>query len=456
MMVSEAAIDAGHRRRPPAAPRTSTATATGRSSRRSSRLYEQARAGRRADRLRGARAARRARGGRRPGRTSPARRRRSRRPATPATTRRSSSRTRCCGGCSAPRQQIQQSVHERDGEPQRARRAGRARCSSRSPTTEQAGDFRAIDEILHDEIDKLEELSSGERRRSPARRRASATSTTITGGFQPGNLIVLAARPVDGQERAGREHRRERRRQARQAGRALLARDVGDRARPALHRLAGADPGRQAAQGQGRAQATGRRWCKACNELEQAPLWIDDSSDLGLLELRAKARRLHAQEQDRGGLGLVIVDYLQLMRADDPRANRVEQVGQISRGLKILARELERAGDRASRSSPARPSSAPTSGRCSPTCASRRDRAGRRPRVLHLPRRVLQPGVRATRASAELIIAKHRNGPVGTVRARLPRAVPEVRRPGRARSSRSSSRPARARRSRTSRTPRTL
>ena len=37
---------------------------------------------------------------------------------------------------------------------------------------------------------------------------------------------------------------------------------------------------------------------KACNQLESAPLWIDDSSDLGLLELRAKARRLHAQERD--------------------------------------------------------------------------------------------------------------------------------------------------------------
>jgi replicative DNA helicase len=80
---------------------------------------------------------------------------------------------------------------------------------------------------------------------------------------------------------------------------------------------------------------------RACNELEEAPLWFDDSSDLGLLDLRAKARRLHAQTQDRGGLGMVIVDYLQLMRADDPRANRVEQVGQMSRGLKILARELE-------------------------------------------------------------------------------------------------------------------
>ena len=81
---------------------------------------------------------------------------------------------------------------------------------------------------------------------------------------------------------------------------------------------------------------------KVCNELETAPLWIDESSDLGILDLRGKARRLHAREIEagRGGLGLIIVDYIQLMRADDPRANRVEQVGQMSRGLKLLAREL--------------------------------------------------------------------------------------------------------------------
>ena len=86
-----------------------------------------------------------------------------------------------------------------------------------------------------------------------------------------------------------------------------------------------------------------QRVVKAGNELENARLWIDDSSDLGILDLRAKARRLHASESagDGDGLAVIIVDYLQLMRADDPRANRVEQVGQMSRGLKILARELE-------------------------------------------------------------------------------------------------------------------
>ena len=111
---------------------------------------------------------------------------------------------------------------------------------------------------------------------------------------------------------------------------------------------------------------------KACNQLESAPLWIDDSSDLGLLELRAKARRLQAQEKGRGseGLGMVIVDYMQLMRSDDARANRVEQVSQFSRGLKILARELARPGDRHLPALPRSGAAPRTSGRSSRTCAS--------------------------------------------------------------------------------------
>jgi replicative DNA helicase len=84
------------------------------------------------------------------------------------------------------------------------------------------------------------------------------------------------------------------------------------------------------------------RWPKvlrAVEKLARAPIYIDDSSDISVLEMRAKARRLHARSPN--GLGLLIVDYLQLIRPDGRADSRVEQVGQISRGLKILARELE-------------------------------------------------------------------------------------------------------------------
>jgi len=84
------------------------------------------------------------------------------------------------------------------------------------------------------------------------------------------------------------------------------------------------------------------RWAKimeASNRLAKSPLFIDDSSDLSVLDVRAKARRLLQQHAD--GLGLILIDYLQLMRGDGRTDNRVEQIGQISRGLKTLARELD-------------------------------------------------------------------------------------------------------------------
>jgi len=84
-----------------------------------------------------------------------------------------------------------------------------------------------------------------------------------------------------------------------------------------------------------------QRWpkiLKASQVLAAAPLWVDDSSDVGMLEIRAKARRLHSQCE--GGLGLIIIDYLQLMRTDSRYDSRVTAVGELSRGLKILAREL--------------------------------------------------------------------------------------------------------------------
>ncbi len=90
----------------------------------------------------------------------------------------------------------------------------------------------------------------------------------------------------------------------------------------------------------GRVPAT--RWGKimeASNRLAKSPLFIDDSSDLSVLDVRAKARRLLQQHPD--GLGLILIDYLQLMRGDGRTDNRVEQIGQISRGLKTLARELD-------------------------------------------------------------------------------------------------------------------
>jgi len=235
-------------------------------------------------------------------------------------------------------QEIQGWVHERDGQPRElSERAEKLLFDVAHK--EHASDFKLLSEILHDEVDRLEKLSTGE---------TEMTGTpsgfrdidSLTGGFQPGNLIIFAARPAMGKSAivaniaenvAVKKELPVAFFSLEMSEVELAQRFIACRARISGDKLR-------------KGQVAQKDWPKvvrACNELEEAPLWFDDSSDLGLLDLRAKARRLHAQTQDQGGLGLVIVDYLQLMRADDMRANRVEQVGQMSRGLKILARELE-------------------------------------------------------------------------------------------------------------------
>jgi replicative DNA helicase len=71
-------------------------------------------------------------------------------------------------------------------------------------------------------------------------------------------------------------------------------------------------------------------------ELKQSPLWIDDASSSSILDIRAKARRLHTKSP----LGLVVVDYLQLIRGTDNRIQREQQIADISRGMKGMAKEL--------------------------------------------------------------------------------------------------------------------
>ncbi len=82
-------------------------------------------------------------------------------------------------------------------------------------------------------------------------------------------------------------------------------------------------------------------WTKissAMGRLAEAPIWIDDNPNLTIMEIRAKARRLKSQI---GDLGVIVVDYLQLMTGRTRAENRQVEVSELSRGLKILARELE-------------------------------------------------------------------------------------------------------------------
>jgi replicative DNA helicase len=80
------------------------------------------------------------------------------------------------------------------------------------------------------------------------------------------------------------------------------------------------------------------RLTAACDKLAKAPIYVDDTGSITMMEIRSKARRLKSKEPT---LGLIIVDYLQLMTSGASVENRVQEVSQISRNLKILARDLD-------------------------------------------------------------------------------------------------------------------
>ena len=155
------------------------------------------------------------------------------------------------------------------------------------------------------------------------------------------------------------------------------------------------------------------RWPKviaATEKLASAPLYVDDSSDLGILELRAKARRLHARRE----LGLIVIDYLQLMRPEDSSQSRVEQIGQISRGLKMLARELSVpviAVSQLSRAVESRPDKRPLLSDLRESGNIEQDADV----VMFIYRDDYYNKESERPGEADLIISKHRNGPIGDV-----------------------------------------
>ena len=156
-----------------------------------------------------------------------------------------------------------------------------------------------------------------------------------TAGFQPSDLVIVAARPAMGKtafclnvaQHAAIEH---------STGVAIFSLEMSregivqrlltSEARVDAHRLRSGTL----------RDADYKLLAGAAGILSSAPIWIDDSASLTPLELRSKARRIKA-EQD---VGLIMVDYLQLMREPEYSENRVQEISAISRSLKALAKEL--------------------------------------------------------------------------------------------------------------------
>jgi replicative DNA helicase len=269
-------------------------------------------------------------------------------------------------------------------------------------------EMKSIEAVLHEEIDKLEELSRKDVGLTGAPS-GFVDLDSLTGGFQHGNLIVVAARPSMGKsslatniaENAAIDHG---------VPVALFSLEMSEA--ELAHRFI-ASQARVSSDELRKGRVRGDRWPKVLNAVEKlasAPIYLDDSSDIGVLEMRAKARRLHA----RHGLGLIVVDYLQLVRPDTRADSRVEQVGQISRGLKILARELDIPVIAVSQLSRAVESRNPPI----PMLSDLRE-SGQVEQdsdvVMFIYRDEYYNAESERLGEADLIVAKHRNGPIGQI-----------------------------------------
>ncbi len=151
---------------------------------------------------------------------------------------------------------------------------------------------------------------------------------------------------------------------------------------------------------------------KKSEELKNLPLWIDDSSILSPMELRAKARRLARTEKD--GLSLIVVDYLQLMQLPLSTENRVNQISEISRSLKSLAKELNVpviALSQLNRAVEQRPNKRPIMADLRDSGAIEQDADV----ILFIYRDEVYNEDSEQGNKAEIIIGKQRNGPIGTV-----------------------------------------
>jgi replicative DNA helicase len=199
-----------------------------------------------------------------------------------------------------------------------------------------SSDFSHIEELLKDSFERITALyeAGAEVTGVPSGFRDLDHLTT---GFQPGNLVILAARPSMGKSGL-----------ALNIAANLAVRHGTPVALFTLEMSKGEVAQRlmcSEAKVESQKLRTGRlapedwsRLTAACDRLSRAPIYVDDSGSITMMEIRSKARRLKMREP---GLGLLIVDYLQLMTTETRSENRVQEVSEISRNLKRLARDLD-------------------------------------------------------------------------------------------------------------------
>jgi replicative DNA helicase len=234
----------------------------------------------------------------------------------------------------------------------------------------------------------------------------------MTSGLQPGDLVIVAGRPSMGKtafsiniaEHVALEGKKPVAIFSMEMGGTQLAmRMIGSVGRLNQHSL-----------------RTGRlqdedwsRMTHALGQLNDAPIFIDETAGLNALELRSRARRLHRQSD---GLGLIVIDYLQLMTGTASKAseNRATEISEISRSLKALAKELHVpviALSQLNRGLEQRPNKRPVMSDLRESGAIEQDAD----LILFIYRDEVYNSDSPDKGKAEIIIGKQRNGPIGMV-----------------------------------------
>ncbi len=274
-----------------------------------------------------------------------------------------------------------------------------------------SSEFSHIEELLKESFERIEQLYKlgSEVTGVPSGFR---DLDALTSGFQPGNLIILAARPSMGKS-------------ALALGIAAnLA--VREQVPVALFTLemSKAEVTQRLMCSEGKVESQRLRsgklgqddWPRliaACDKLSKAPIYVDDTGSITMMEIRSKARRLKMREPK---LGLIVVDYLQLMTTGASVENRVQEVSQISRQLKVLARDLDvpvLALSQLSRAVEQRHDKRPILSDLRESGSLEQDAD----LVLFVYRdEYYNPETTDQQGLAELHLAKHRNGPTDTVK----------------------------------------
>jgi replicative DNA helicase len=272
-------------------------------------------------------------------------------------------------------------------------------------------DFQSIGEVLETYFDRLDtlHLNKGSIVGVPT---GFADLDKLTGGLQKSDLIIIAARPAVGKSSLGLgmaynaavHHQKT-------VGLFVLEMSAEQIVQRILAMETGIDSHRLRLGYIDDSEWTGVT--RAFGRLADAPIFIDDTASVSIMDVRSKARRLHAER----GLDMLIIDYLQLMSGRRTE-NRVQEISEISRSLKGLARELDIpvvALAQLSRAVESRQSHVPMLSDLRESGSIEQDADI----VMFIYREDVYEPDTERKGIADLIVAKHRNGPVGTVHLRF-------------------------------------